>query len=98
MGNMWIFMVFNVIFIFCVSFLPVFLDTGLQVWNGININSTDFARTAVWDGVGTGEPASAAFTRGIDDSSMVNFPNAEDGGSLQGRGALPEEVSWIDQQ
>jgi len=45
---MWLFSIFNLIYVFCITFLPVFLDTGLQVWNGIVINSTDFSRTAEW--------------------------------------------------
>jgi len=45
---MWLFSIFNLLYILFVTFLPVILDTGLQVWNGIKINSTDFSRTPEW--------------------------------------------------
>ena len=60
---MWLFELFKLFYIFCVSFLPVIVDTGvqvkifilvwfhmraLQVWNGIEINATDFGRTEQW--------------------------------------------------
>ena len=58
----------KLLYIFCVTFLPVILDTGLQVlsnvltfilktitmglqvWNGVEINSTDFRPTLEWRG------------------------------------------------
>jgi len=48
---MWLFSIFNLLYVFCITFLPVILDTGLQVWNGIVINSTDFSRTVEWSKV-----------------------------------------------
>jgi len=45
---MWLFELFKLFYIFCVSFLPVIVDTGVQVWNGIEINSKDFGRTEEW--------------------------------------------------
>ena len=73
LGAMWLLNLANIL---CISFLPVFLDTGLQVWNGININSTDFSRTLDLGQNSSNDtrfsgPVAQAFTMG----SGVNFPD-----------------------
>merc|ERR1711970_243455 len=46
--NMWLFDLFKLFYVFSVSLLPVVIDTGVQVWNGMEINATDFVRTEEW--------------------------------------------------
>ena len=40
--------ILNVLCIIIFSFVPVIFDNGIQIWNAININATDFSRTAEW--------------------------------------------------
>ena len=63
---MWLSSLLKLLHVFCVTFLPLILDTGLQVfsyvltlilktltmqvWNGVEINSTDFRPTYEWRG------------------------------------------------
>ena len=78
---MWLFELFKLFYIFCVSFLPVIVDTGvqvkifilvwfhmraLQVWNGIEINAKDFGRTEEWSCTQNCSP-------NIDESTVFNF-------------------------
>ena len=61
---MWLLEFFKLLYIFCISFLPVIVDTGVQVryadpsshaqpmdqvWNGLEINATDIRRTEEWN-------------------------------------------------
>ena len=76
---MWIFSILNIFFVFCISFLPIFLDTGLQIWNGLNINSTDFERTGDWNLRASENEKGKVSSY----SSAINFPDDED--DLAGR-------------
>jgi len=74
LGTMWL---LNLANIFCISFLPVFLDTGLQVWNGININSTDFSRTVKSGENSSSDPraSSQVMAQALTMNSSINFPD-----------------------
>ena len=75
LSKMWLYQLLRILYFVCVIFLPVVLDTGLQVctirsycdipkkkfqvWNGIEINSIDFGRTVEWRGNSTFNSSSA---------------------------------------
>ena len=60
---MWGFKLFVIFFNFNVVFLPVFVDVGVQIWNGVNIHRIDFTqRSGLWDVEGGSE----AIESGVD--------------------------------
>ena len=50
---MWIFSLLVILYNFIIIFVPIFLDLGIQIWNGVSISQTDFtSRTINWNPAG----------------------------------------------
>ena len=50
---MWLFSIFNLLYVFCLTFLPAFLDTGLQVdiWIIFSHSCSNTPSLQVWNGI-----------------------------------------------
>ena len=49
-SDMWFLKLLDVVVVVVLDILPPLLDTGLQVWNGIQLNNTVLTKNAEWGG------------------------------------------------
>ena len=58
---MWLLKLLEIFTIFTVQFAPIVVDTGLQIWNGVTINTMEFKRNLEWYGNSTVESGSTNY-------------------------------------
>ena len=46
--KMWVFKLLEVCCLFSVQFLPIVVDTGVQIWNGVTVNDMVFRKNPQW--------------------------------------------------
>ena len=46
---LWLVKILEVVFVVTVDILPPILDTGVQVWNGVKLNSHNITKNVEWN-------------------------------------------------